>query len=58
MGVGYLLHEDVGDDVHSEEQPEEADEVENGEKGAAESGDTRQKDPADKKRALSVSGAK
>ena len=52
LNVGYLLHEDVGDDVHSEEHPKESDEVQNGEKRTTESGDARQKDPAINKRAL------
>ena len=49
LNVGYLLHEDVGDDVHSEEHPKERDEVQDGEKRSTKSGDARQKDPASNK---------
>ena len=49
LNVGYLLHEDVGDDVHSEEHPKESDEVHDGEERSTKSGDARQKDPASNK---------
>ena len=49
LDVGYLLHEDVGYDVHSEEHPKERDEVQDGEKRSTKSGDARQKDPASNK---------